>query len=241
MINALNQRNRANKIRRARFEKSEDTLTWSVFSHLEGRGKLAAAIQTLTDTSWSEPADLLYWGYNDQGPQWLRERLVDVLEGFGERARSLSEPDLILHARQEGLVIVEVKYASANSIRFDRGKAERYFDGGRDYLKADCVGMKHYELLRNWVIGCVLATRLGLPFWLINLVRRGEENDIERDFGRFLQQDERRQFRRVEWDAMLEALCPVLDQSGDERFWEYIRTRTIFFQRTFSWERRTGA
>ena len=87
----------------------------------------------------------------------------------GCAARNFSEPDLILHAPQIGMVFVEVKYASANSTRFDQGKAQRYFEGGRDFLKEDYAGMKHYELLCNWVIGYLLAKNRhspsGLSIW----------------------------------------------------------------------------
>ncbi|MBN1138936.1 MAG: hypothetical protein JXM73_20290 [Anaerolineae bacterium] len=234
MDQALNQRNRQNKIRRARFEKSEDTVTWSIFSHLEGRGSLAIAAQALTGVTWNAPVEALYWGYNDHDSQGVQERLITVLKKLGESARSFSEPDLILYAPQRGLAFVEIKYASANSTRFDQGKAQRYIDGGGDYLKADCANMRYYELLRNWVIGCLLAKELGLPFWLVNLVRRGEETDIERDFGQFLRQDPDHQFRRAEWEELFEALSPALDQPSDDRLWEYIRTRTIYFQKAFT-------
>jgi hypothetical protein len=233
MSQALNQRNRQNKIRRASFEKSEDTLTWSIFSRLEQHGLLAIAAQSLTGISWSEQVGVLYWGYNDRGPQWIRERLIAVLKQLGESARSFSEPDLILHSPQTGLAFVEVKYASANSTRLDQGKAQRYIDGGGDCLEADCASMRHYELLRNWVIGCLLANELELPFWLVNLVRRGEETGIERDFGQCLRQDPDHRFRRVEWEELFKALCPDANQAGDEQLLEYIRTRTIHCKPAF--------
>jgi len=233
MQQALNQRNRRNKIRRAKFEKSEDSLTWSVFSHLEKRGLMAVAAGALTGLTWNDLVDVLYWGYNDQGPETLREQLITVLKGLGESPRRFSEPDLILHASQTGLVFVEVKYASPNSSRFELSKAKRYLDKGAGYLQLDRNGIQHYELLRNWVIGCLLAARLDLPFWLVNLVRRGDETSIERDFGQFLRQDDEHRFRRVEWEELFEALRPVLVQPGDEKFWQYVRTRTICFRLAF--------
>jgi len=233
MNQALNQRNRKNKIRRASFEKSEDSLTWSVFSHLEERGLLAAAARALTGVDWAAPVDVLYWGYNDQGPEALRKQLVAVLKDLGESARSFSEPDLILHAPRTGLAFVEVKYASPNSSHFEFRKAKRYLDAGDAYLQPSRDGLRHYELLRNWVIGCLLAAQLGLPFWLVNLVRRGDETAIERDFGPFLRQDKGHRFRRAEWEDLFEALCPVLREPGDEKFWHYVRTRTIYFQPAF--------
>jgi len=156
-----------------------------------------------------------------------------VLKGLGESARSFSEPDLILHAPQTGLVFVEAKYASPNRSSFELRKAKRYLEAGTDHLQSDCGGMQHCELLRNWVIGCLLAAQFDLPFWLVNLVRRGEETGIERDFGQFLRQDDGRQFRRAEWEGLFEALRLVLTHPGDDEFWNYIRTRTIYFQPAF--------
>lgn len=233
MAQALNQRNRKNKIRWARFEKSEDSLTWSVFSHLEERGLLAVAARVLTGVAWDDPVDVLYWGYNDQGSEMLHEQLVTVLKDLGESARSFSEPDLILHAPQTGLAFVEAKYASPNSSRFELRKANRYLDAGDAYFQPNRDGLQHYEMLRNWVIGCLMAAQLDLPFWLVNLVRQGEETAIEHDFGRFLCQDKGYQFRRAEWEGLFEALCSVLREPGDEKFWCYVRTRTIYFQPAF--------
>jgi hypothetical protein len=233
MEHALNQRNRKNKIRRARFEKSEDTLTWSVFSHLEKRETMAVAAHALTGVAWRGPVEALYWGYNDQGPATLHDQLINVLKDLGESARRFSEPDLILHAPQAGLAFVEVKYASPNSPDLEPDKAKRYLNAGVDYLQPDCARMQRYELLRNWVVGCWLATRLDLPFWLVNLVRRGQETNIEHDFGQFLFQDSRHQFRRAEWEGLFEALRPILTQPGDEAFWRYVQTRTINFQPAF--------
>jgi hypothetical protein len=233
MAQALNQRNRKNKIRRARFEKSEDSLTWSVFSHLEERGMLAVAARVLTGVDWSTPVDVLYWGYNDRGPKTLCKRLVAVLKNLGESARSFSEPDLILHAPQTGLAFVEVKYASPNSSRFELRKAQRYIDAGKAYLQPNRDGLQHYELLRNWVIGCLLAAQLGLSFWLVNLVRRGDETAIEGDFGQFLCQDTGHRFRRAEWEEVFKVLGPVLHETDDEKFWRYVRTRTVYFQPAF--------
>ena len=88
-------------------------------------------------------------------------------------------------------------------------------------------------MLRNWVIGCLMAAQLDLPFWLVNLVRRGDETSIEHDFGQFLRQDKGHQFRRYEWEGLFEALCSVLDEPEDERFWNYVQTRTICFQPVF--------
>lgn len=235
MEHALNQRNRRNKIRRARFEKSEDTLTWSIFSYLEERGLLAIAVQALAGIVFSEPADVLYWGYNNRGADSLQPRLVAVLKELGETERSFSEPDLILHAPETGLVFVEVKYTSANSPHLDPNKAQRYLARGAAHLEADCGDMLHYELLRNWTIGCLLASELGLPFVLVNLVRRGNETSIEGDFGRFLRQGGKHQFRRAEWEGLFEALCPVLNQPGHKPYWDYIRTRTIHFRKAFYW------
>ena len=237
MAQALNQRNRKNKVRRSRFEKSEDSLTWSVFSHLEERGMLAAAARALTGFDWDASIDVLYWGYNDQGPETLCEQLVTTLKDLGESARSFSEPDLILYSSQTGLAFVEVKYASPNPSRFELWKARRYLDAGDAYLQPNCDSLQHYELLRNWVIGCLLAAQLDLPFWLINLVRRGKETAVECDFGQFLRQDKGHRFRRAEWEGLFEALCPVLREPDDEKFWRYVRTRTIYFQPSFKQEK----
>lgn len=235
MEHALNQRNRENKIRRARFEKSEDTLVWSTFSHLEERDLLAVAAQVLAGVGWSDLVEVLYWGYNDRRSAMLHDQLVSVLSDLGESARSFSEPDLILYTPQTGLLFVEAKYASTNSTNFDYAKAQRYLTQGGVHLKSNCGNLRHYELLRNWVIGCLLAKKLNLPFRLVNLVRRGDEIHIESAFGEFLLQEEGHQFRRAEWEGLFEALCPVANQLADEQLWSYVRTRTIYFQPAFPW------
>ena len=72
-------------------------------------------------------------------------------------------------------------------------------------------------------------------------MRRGGENDIERDFGSFLQQDEERWFLRVELEDLFEALEPVSNRAGEQQFWEHIQTGTVYFQRAFRWTGRKTA
>lgn len=101
----LNEQTREKKQRRLANERSEDLLTWNVFSWLEDRRLLGQVIRLIGLEEPSNTPRILYWGGNDRYqldldlPQLLKKQ-------FKERSASLSGPDVIL-VGESSLVLIE--------------------------------------------------------------------------------------------------------------------------------------
>jgi hypothetical protein len=204
---SLNQRSRETKRRRLAHERSEDLLTWNVFSWLEDRGLLADVARFLGLDAPDGAVKIVYWGadHSDVLGLDLAQFLVDT---FGERRGSLSEPDVMLVA-PAALAMIEVKLDSPNEPQ--PGKAvDRYVNAvpGSFRPVAEVQSAAYYELTRNWAIGAALAQKLSRRFALVNLVREGQEVDIEERFGRVVLP--KKGFKRATWETLIRAVEPAL-------------------------------
>ncbi len=208
---ALNERNRGNKLRRLAHERSEDMLTWNVFSWIEEEEcGLTRAVEFLTGSDVQGAARIYYWGVNDRDPEWTPLFRDFLVNHFREAPDRLSEPDIIIETDRI-VVFVEVKFTSANQ----RGEGEKL----GNYLSDDWIvnesklraaGM--YELIRNWAIGLAWARtgRRKRRFFLVNLVRESDEPNIEEEFGTLVKQDAGQRFRRATWESLVRQVCPEL-------------------------------
>ena len=224
---SINIRSRGSKIHRFGFETSEDALTWTMFSYLASEPLLMDRVLNhfgVTDSLDGKPAVLLWGSPVGRAPEGAntRERLIHVSDSLGENPASRSEPDVLVDLGSAGLVVIEVKYRSANDNKSDTGAFDRYLDE-RFFLDAAAVkatGM--YELARNWRIGSELAQ--GRPFTLVNLVLaptlNADRNRLER-FSSALRTGEQAQFTVIEWSTLIEAvgrlMPPWLTEYLDQR------------------------
>jgi len=220
---SLNRRSRAKKELRLAYERSEDLLTWNVFSYLEDVGLLGEITKVFGATAPSQGVRIFYWGANDRYA--FRDVALDELfvETFGEHPSSVSEPDIMLLGDNQ-LTIIEAKLGSPNPLQRDKPFAKyvspvpRWFNELRVVQTAG-----YYELTRNWAIGGLLAERLGVPFALINLVREGEELNIERDFGATVSSSGH--FRRLTWEKIA--------QSADSGLRNHLARQTLYGSAAF--------
>ena len=169
---SMNVDNRSNKRAKFGFIRSEDAVTWTIFVGLLRSIPFAlpAICRELFDLSIEQAPELLLWGASVEGSkrgQAVEERLIDISDRLGERARSRSEPDVILDFGPAGLVVIEVKYQSPNDHR-ERANWTPYLNESRAFAQptlAQSSGL--YELVRNWRIAHDLAA--SSPFLLVNL------------------------------------------------------------------------
>lgn len=204
-------------------ERSEDAVTWNVFRFIDSHGHLPGVCDTLLCPGLWNNTRLIYWSYDPvQRSAWdwlLRARVefgeADTLElAKGQR---VSEPDLIVIG-DGALAFVENKFRSGNDTS-GKGKSllrrldnlKRYCTGGsRWYDKVfrndyrTVVSDQKYELLRFWLLGSWIAHQHEprLRFYLVNVVRDGEETDIEETFGDHIRQDDQRRFVRLTWEEI---------------------------------------
>jgi len=184
---ALSEITREKKRRRLANERSEDLLTWNVFSWLETRHLLGRLIRWLGLPEPSDAPAIYYWGATDRPAAGVDLRHL-LTRHFGEAASRLSEPDVIL-VGQASVVFVEAKFGSPNDRQIGTTKTDKYIAGAPAWFLGNAEAVRqagYYELTRNWAIGGVLAEQLGRRFALMNLVRRGDEGKASEAFAALL-------------------------------------------------------
>lgn len=219
--NSLGVRSRTKKIRRLANERSEDLLSWNVFSWLEDRDLLGKLLAALGHDERSN-VQIFYWGANDRYalPLDLKGVLVDH---FHESPNSVSEPDVILISATR-VVFIEAKLGSPNDHRPDDFRVAKYHAAMPGWFGslADVRKAGFYELTRNWAIGAAVATTLGKEFTLVNLVRAADEQGIESLFGTVLRP--RGVFRRYTWERLAKL---------DEIMVPCLKWQTVYFEPAF--------
>lgn len=103
----------------------------------------------------------------------------------------------------------EAKFRSPNDHQPGYANYARYTDDASFFMATDdeVRAEGSYQLLRNWVIGCRLATRLDRPFRLINL---GPDTLRSRSFATLLAESDERRFVGRTWREVLDA-APSVD------------------------------
>ncbi|MCX7732356.1 MAG: hypothetical protein N2248_04245 [candidate division WOR-3 bacterium] len=195
---------------------SEDAVTWNVFRFLERHNLIVPCLQDKIPNleATRKKPEIIYWSYSqEQDNTW--QELKAARREF--ESRGGSEPDIIVKY-DNTLIIIEAKLTSPNKTpsgkkeipkKIDRTKAKYTNGGGRWFTQvfhSDFETIMHdqkYELMRFWLLGTWVANKNNLDFYLVNLVRDGKENDIEKDFGKHIicsHQKPRRCFVRITWE-----------------------------------------
>jgi len=209
------------EVRRLGRERSEDAVTWNVFRLLENQNHLSGVCESMICPRGWDHVRLIYWSYDPvQRSAW--DMLLKARVEFGEadtlelaQGKRVSEPDLIV-VGDGALAFVENKFGSDNDTS---GKGESLLrrlnnpkayctGGGQWYDKVfthdyrSVVSDHKYELLRFWLLGSWIAQQHEprLRFYLVNVVREGEETDIETKFGDHIRQDDQKRFVRLTWE-----------------------------------------
>jgi hypothetical protein len=219
---SLNVTARAKKLHRLAHERSEDLLTWNVFSWLEDSAALSRACVTLGLTPSPTSTRIFYWGTNDR---YSFPCPLDTLlqQRFSEVPTSMSEPDVML-VTETTIVVIEAKLGSPNDRQPGRNMTH-YLSGSPGWFASDTEvqAAGYYELTRNWAMGAALAERLQKSFALVHLVRQQDEVDIERTFGKLV--TARGVFKRATWEDFVPACEPSLGM--------HLRDQTLYFEPAF--------
>jgi hypothetical protein len=217
-------------------ERSEDAVTWNVFRFLEKSGLLMDYLDSIS-RSGNEGARIIYWSFDPvaNGP-W--EPLVLAREEFGEKATQGSEPDLIIETKGN-IYFIEVKLDSGNKTNPSKpDNRKKYETGGNSWFAEvfksgvdfDRVANAEsfYELLRFWLFGTWVANEhLKKNFFLINLVLDKKERDIEYQFGRYIDSNETRAFKRLTWEQIYSLIERKSPPEGKKDIVEYFHGKTL--------------
>jgi hypothetical protein len=156
-------------------DNSEDAVTWNVFRYLERHGLIADFVNLVARGGSASDPRVIYWSFCQRSQKpW--QPLLHATSIFSERDSRRSEPDIIIDD-EELLVFAENKWLSGNRTRpSDTNDPKRYPTGGDGWFKrvfaasADfrtiAVDERLYELMRLWLIGSLIADRLGKKFLL---------------------------------------------------------------------------
>lgn len=207
-LNKVNQKNKVNKLA---FETSEDALTWTVFRYLHSRHEVGIVLGLGSMVLES----LYFWGcpWPLTNPTPVEQALAEVqIKTLQEKVRQLTEPDVIFVSSEE-VVFVEVKYHAGNDSRPGYSNFDTYLKNadGMFSVASDVVKSKgHYELVRNWVIGILVAKQLNRRFRLINLASNScSESSAE--FEKLLN-PEAGKFQFVSWRDVIGRLRFPIDE-----------------------------
>jgi len=230
-------------------ERSEDAVTWNVFRYLEKSGLLKDYLDSIS-RSGNEDARIIYWSFDPMagGPY---EPLVLAREEFGEKANQGSEPDLIIETNGN-IYFIEAKLDSGNKTNPSKpDNKKKYETGGNNWFSEvfksgvnfDKVANAEsfYELMRFWLLGTWIANEhLNRNFFLINLVLNKKERDVEHQFGRHIDYNETRAFKRQTWEQIYSLIERKAPPEARKEIIEYFHGKTLGYnssdvlQRAFS-------
>lgn len=236
------------EVERLTRERSEDAVSWNVFRYFHRMGHLSEMLHHFDGKIDSADPEIVYWSYSpSSGTPW--RPLLDARVTFGEastleeaaKGKRVSEPDLIFLTTKD-LIFVEAKFGSGNDTSGRPNEVDRRVKNPKKYSTgadgwfddvfvsdyATVIRDQKYELMRFWLLGSCMARSLERRFWLVNLVRKDREQQIEMAFGRHIEQTEDRRFVRWEWES-LGPLLQVIGDEGANRLHEYMVQKTNGF------------
>lgn len=218
-------------------DNSEDAVTWNVFRFLERNGLIDGLLSLLVGRG-IESSEVIYWSYSPKEDDTWPE-LEEARGKFDEEKQRGSEPDIIIKT-DKALFFIEAKLTSPNKINFnkshepnDKEKRIKRYSKGDCFLKqpfGEIIENGYYELGRFWVIGCSMAEKLKKDFYLVNLVLARKEKDIERDFGKYIDSNQRRKFLRLTWEDIYQCISKGSLTTDKEIMLEFFRNKTIGYK-----------
>lgn len=224
---------------RMRRENSEDAAVWNVFRTLEKKEYLSNFVNLLKLAS-VDNIQIFYWSHFKDGKTW--EELTFARKEFKEKARFNTEPDLILYSSKDNwLSFIEAKLGSNVLQKFRYTGPElsrrREMYGEHDLFRevfkkaypfeSVAVEGRHYELLRQWLLGNWLSSKLGATFLQLLLVRNSQKKDGE-TFSKYIVQDNTRAFKVLTWNDIHGLFSSEI---MDPELANYLEQKTLGYKR----------
>jgi len=215
-------------------DNSEDALTWNVFRFLEKNQLLEKVMSAILGISIKSP-EIIYWSYSQKEdtswPDLNKDRTY-----FGEQIERSSEPDIIIKS-ENVLFFIEAKLIASNETvptnlndakKYQEKDKELYSQLFKSNFNTVAVQEKKYELLRFWLLGNWIAKEKNLDFYLINLVLKEKEQNIENIFGQFIKQDQNKRFIRITWEAIYsQILKHGIYLNDSNKIIEYFKNKSL--------------
>lgn len=222
-------------------DNSEDAVTWNVFRFMENENLLQEFLSELTSKDAQNP-EVIYWSYS-QSEKDTWSDLRQAREEFEVNPKKGSEPDLIIKT-SKALFFVEAKLTATNETTPSSNSLavlEKYQTGGNHWyqevfkssFETIAIVNRKYELLRFWLLGSRIARKLGLAFFLVNLVVEGKEREIEPEFKSHIREGSERTFMRTTWENAYRYVLEKAEASQEkEKFIAYFKNKTVGYDQT---------
>lgn len=161
---------------------SEDALSWSVFRTLEFYKKLNLFLNLLDIHDNIEHS--IFWTGNTRTEikDKTLEVIIDEVEPRSMWPTQQTEPDIILVC-QENLIFIEAKlgepdktvlgWARKNDFTKKQNHYKQFLDTdfNKDFINSfSTVGKRYYQLMRNIIVGRLMANKLKKKFTMVALV-----------------------------------------------------------------------
>ncbi len=214
-------------------DNSEDALTWNVFRFLDKLGLLSDFILQLLGKETND-SELILWSYSPNEKNTWDDLNKARLE-FGETITRGSEPDIIIKT-DKVLYFIEAKLNAGNKTKpRDIQNRKKYETGGNELFskifKFDYEKIvkedRRYELMRFWLLGCWIAEKLNLEFEFYSLVKKTRETDIETEFGKHINQSDRRKFARITWEQIYDYIKTLENTEKQKLMIDYFENKTV--------------
>ena len=190
-------------------EHSEDAVTWTIFKYMMMDPLLPGSFPAkVAKFSVGVDSEVLLWGApittinHDARASFIKASTI-----VGEKANYRTEPDVIMDYGKYGLIFIECKYLSPNSIKppmfkgWDKYDSPQYF---KNFANVRQGGL--YQLTRMWRMGNEMAENR--PFTLINIVRKSDLAHVQAynriHFGDLIQRRRSSHFITISWDTILD-------------------------------------
>lgn len=214
-------------------DNSEDAVTWNVYRFLEKKGLVKPLIKKTIGTDQDNP-ELIYWSYSQTEKCGWGE-LNQSRDEFGESQRRSTEPDIIITTGQS-LFFIEAKLKSGNKTEPSHPEDhKKYETGGQNWhervfntnYETVAIQDRKYELMRMWLIGTWIAQKTDKDFWLVNLVRKECEKNIETEFKKHIIENSHRNFVRATWEDIYDFIAGTKKTEDRDAFLSYFRNKTL--------------
>lgn len=214
-------------------DNSEDALTWNVFRFLDKQKILSNFLSQLSGIEINE-SELILWSYSpSENSTWtlLNKARIE----FGETITRGSEPDIIIKT-DKVLYFIEAKLNAGNKTKpRDIQNRKKYETGGNELFskifKFDYEKIvkedRRYELMRFWLLGCWIAEKLNLEFEFYSLVKKTRETDIETEFGKHINQSDRKKFARLTWEQIYDYIKTLENTEKQKLMIDYFVNKTV--------------
>ncbi len=230
--------------RESRMERdnSEDALTWNVFRYLENRINILDELFSHFIGISVTNSKLVYWSYC-QTVQEVYPLLKMARAIFGEQAHQSSEPDLICET-EEALIFIECKLTASNrtsgygsNLKRHLTEPKKYLTGAENWFEkvfqsdyTTIVKNQKYELMRFWLLGTWMAKKIKKDFILINLVPDNCEQNIEKEFGSLIIENQSNRFIRMSWEEIYNFCNLKTGLNEWQNFSNYFMNKTIGYK-----------